>query len=320
MREKILKIACIGECMIELQETGPGQTKQTFGGDTLNTAIYAARLGDSLPLEVDYVTAVGRDTFSAKMIAFWEQEGVGSDLVLRQEGELPGLYYIELDEHGERIFHYWRSVAAAKRCFEYPGSPQILQQLEGYDAIYLSGISLAIYTKKSREALLERLKQLAARGVALYFDCNFRPHLWNTKDEAIEVYKELYPISDTVFLTTDEAAALFGTYDTSRVHRELENYGAKESVIKDGDKPCSIHSEGKTIVVSAEKKVAVVDTTAAGDSFSAVYLVAKRFGCTAKQAAEKAHKAAAYVVCHKGAIAPKEYMPISGEEIARCRK
>lgn len=320
MREKILKIACIGECMIELQETGPEQTKQTFGGDTLNTAIYAARLGDSLPLKVDYVTAVGRDTFSAKMIAFWEKEGVGSDLVLRQEGELPGLYYIELDEHGERIFHYWRSVAAAKKCFEYPGSSQILQQLESYDAIYISGISLAIFTEKSRKALLSRLKELAAKGVALYFDCNFRSHLWETKEQAIKIYQELYPISDTVFLTTEEAADLFDTYDTSKVHRELENFGAKESVIKDGDKPCSIHSEGKTIVVSAEKKVEVVDTTAAGDSFSAVYLIAKRFGCTAQQAAEKAHKAAAYVVGHKGAIAPKECMPVSGEEIARCTK
>ena len=35
-----LKLALIGECMIELQETEPGVTTQTFGGDTLNTAIY----------------------------------------------------------------------------------------------------------------------------------------------------------------------------------------------------------------------------------------------------------------------------------------
>lgn len=306
--------------MIELQETGPGQTKQTFGGDTLNTAIYSSRLSDSLPLQVDYVTAVGTDNFSSRMIDFWEKEGVGSNLVLRQDGELPGLYYIELDEKGERIFHYWRNAAAAKKCFEYTRSPGILDLLDNYDGVYLSGISLAIYTEKSRSILINRLKELASLGVAIYFDCNFRPHLWPSTEMAVKVYKELYPISETVFLTTEEAADLFATSDLNQVHHELESLGAKESVIKNGDKPCSIYSLGETHIVPAEKGVEVVDTTAAGDSFSGVYLVAKKFGCPARQAAEMAHKAAAYVVHHKGAIAPKELMPVSGQDIAHCSK
>ena len=95
---KPVKIALIGECMIELQEISPGVTNQTFGGDTLNTAIYCARLARDLPLEIDYVTALGTDTFSERMVKFWEQVGVGSSLVIRQPGETPGLYYIELEE------------------------------------------------------------------------------------------------------------------------------------------------------------------------------------------------------------------------------
>ena len=126
---KPMRIALIGECMIELQETGPDQTRQTFGGDTLNTAIYCARLARDLPLHIDYVTALGQDNFSSRMIQFWEKEGVGSSLVQRKQGELPGLYYIELDEHGERIFHYWRSASAARKCFEYPGSEKILENI-----------------------------------------------------------------------------------------------------------------------------------------------------------------------------------------------
>ena len=73
-----MKIACIGECMIELQEISPGVTSQTFGGDTLNTAIYCARLARDLPLQIDYVTALGTDTFSDRMVRFWEAEGVGN--------------------------------------------------------------------------------------------------------------------------------------------------------------------------------------------------------------------------------------------------
>ena len=34
------RIALIGECMIELQHRADGSLQQSFGGDTLNTAVY----------------------------------------------------------------------------------------------------------------------------------------------------------------------------------------------------------------------------------------------------------------------------------------
>lgn len=313
-----LKLACIGECMIELQETAPGVTKQTFGGDTLNTAIYCARLARELPLTVDYVTALGTDTFSRRMVAFWEQEGVGSSLVLREPGETPGLYYIELEESGERIFHYWRSTAAAKKCFQYPDSGRILDALSDFDGIYLSGISLAILTPLSRSRLIEKLGAIAASGKAIYFDCNYRPHLWASPDEAKEAYRQLYPISQIVFLTTEEAQILFDGATRDDVHRTLQDLGAGESVLKDGDKPCTIYCAGEWFEVPAQRVEVVVDTTAAGDSFSAVYLVARRFGCSPAAAAAMAHKTAAYVVCHKGAVAPLAQMPVTGSDITDC--
>ena len=315
---KPTKIACIGECMIELQEISPGVTSQTFGGDTLNTAIYCARLARDLPLEIDYVTALGTDTFSERMVRFWENEGVGSSLVLRQPGETPGLYYIELEETGERIFHYWRSTAAAKKCFEYPDSNRVLEALSGYSGIYLSGISLAIFTPESRTRLLSKLNELSGQGISIYFDCNFRPHLWNSKEEAIELYRQLYGLSEIVFLTTEEGELLLDGATGGDVHRTLMELGCSESVLKDGDKPCSISAGGTIIEVPAEKVTSVVDTTAAGDSFSGVYLVARKFGCPAPAAARMAHKTAAYVVCHKGAVAPLEKMVITGKDIAKC--
>jgi 2-dehydro-3-deoxygluconokinase len=313
-----VKIALIGECMIELQEISPGVTSQTFGGDTLNTAIYCARLARDLPLKIDYVTALGTDTFSERMVRFWEQEGVGSSLVLRQPGETPGLYYIELEASGERIFHYWRSTAAAKKCFEYPDSGRVLEALSDYNGIYLSGISLAIFTPESRQRLLTRLEEISSQGISIFFDCNFRPHLWSSKEDAIELYRRLYRISEIVFLTTEEAEVLLDGATGEQVHRALKQLGCGESVLKDGDKPCSIHADGTIVEVPAEKVAQVVDTTAAGDSFSAVYLVARKFGCSTATAAQMAHQTAAYVVCHKGAVAPLEKMVITGKDIAKC--
>lgn len=313
-----MKLALIGECMVELQETAPGVTKQTFGGDTLNTAIYCARLARNLPLSVDYVTALGTDSFSDRMVNFWEQDGVGSSLVLRQPGETPGLYYIEVDDRGERVFHYWRSTAAAKKCFEYPQSGQLLDKLADYDAIYLSGISLAILTVESRSRLIKRLTELAALNTSIYYDCNYRPHLWESEEQAIEISKQLYKISDIVFLTVEEAEVLLEGEQGDAAHRKLKELGAGESVIKDGDKPCSIFSENRLVTIPAESVSQAVDTTAAGDSFSGVYLVARRYGCPAETAARMAHKTAAYVVRNRGAIAPLKEMPITGQDIIDC--
>jgi len=318
-RETVMKIALIGECMVELQETSPAVTKQTFGGDTLNTAIYCARLARTLPLDIDYVTALGTDSFSDRMVSFWEQEGVGSSLVLRQPGETPGLYYIELDSRGERIFHYWRSTAAAKKCFEYPESNQLLEKLADYDGIYLSGISLAILNPESRSRLIGRLKELAGGNTSIYFDCNYRPHLWESENDAIETCEHVYGISEIVFLTVEEADSLLRGSQGEDAHRKLKDFGAGESVIKDGDNPCSIFSENRRIEIPAEAVAQVVDTTAAGDSFSGVYLVARRFGCSAQTAAQMAHRTAAYVVCNKGAVVPLDGMPITGQDIANCK-
>ena len=59
------RVACIGECMIELREAADGRLSRGYGGDTLNTALYLARLGAA----VDYVTALGDDAWSDEMIA-----------------------------------------------------------------------------------------------------------------------------------------------------------------------------------------------------------------------------------------------------------
>ena len=313
-----VKLALIGECMIELQEVAPSETRQTFGGDTLNTAIYCARLARELPLEVDYVTALGTDSFSSRMVRFWEKEGVGSELVIRQENESPGLYYIEVDEIGERVFHYWRSTSAAKKCFEYPGSKAVLERLGGYDGIYLSGISMAVFTAPSRKKLLKRLIELASTGTSLYYDFNYRPHLWESRDTAIDICRQLCRISEIVFLTTEEANDLLDGATGKEAHEALAELGATESVLKDGENPCTIYTDGTMISVPADKVEKVVDTTAAGDSFSAVYLVARKFGCSPRQAAAMAHRTAAYVVCHKGAVAPLENMTVRGRDIASC--
>src|SRR6201995_749485 len=147
------RVASIGECMIELKQAGSGLYARGFGGDTLNTAVYLARLGVS----VDYITALGDDPLSDEMIAGWQAEGVGTGKAARLAGKPPGVYLIATDDKGERGSCHWRESAAARSLLDLPGTELLLQSLAGYKLVYLSAITLSIYAEAARARLLAAL-------------------------------------------------------------------------------------------------------------------------------------------------------------------
>jgi 2-dehydro-3-deoxygluconokinase len=69
----VIRVASIGECMIELRHRSATALDLAYGGDTLNTAVYLARLTRDRDARVDYVTAVGDDAYSDGMLARWQE-------------------------------------------------------------------------------------------------------------------------------------------------------------------------------------------------------------------------------------------------------
>jgi 2-dehydro-3-deoxygluconokinase len=166
-------VASIGECMIELSRTGTGVLAESFGGDSLNTATYLARLG----VRVDYVTALGDDPWSEEMVRRWQAEGIGTERVLRVPGRLPGLYVIDIGDKGERRFHYWRQNSAARLLFELrkpkTSCARCLSMMDLPDGGHAS-----LYGETGRGRLFEVLDAARAQGRRVAFDTNFRPRGW----------------------------------------------------------------------------------------------------------------------------------------------
>jgi 2-dehydro-3-deoxygluconokinase len=305
------KIAIIGECMIELSEKGEN-IKRGFGGDTLNTAVYLARQSDTEQLRVDYVTALGTDSFSDQMIAAWQQEQVQTGLIQRLDNKMPGLYFIETDEHGERTFWYWRSDAAARYWLDSPQSDAICQQLAHYDYLYLSGISLAILPAASREKLMALLSACRQNGGKVIFDNNYRPRLWADKSSAQQAYAAMLQHTDIAFLTLDDEHLLWGEQPLEAVLTRTRNAGVQEIVIKRGAESCLVSVGASPLYDVPAMKLAkekVIDTTAAGDSFSAGYLALRLQGAAPDAAAARGHLTASTVIQHRGAIIPLSAMP-----------
>jgi len=299
-----MKVASIGECMIEFSAARDGLFARAFGGDTLNTAVYLSRLG----IDTAYVTALGDDALSDAMVAAWQGEGIATSEVLRVAGRVPGLYMIERDARGERSFLYWRDRAPAREFFDR-ADDATLERLSRFDWLYLSGISLSLYGETGRARLRELLVAARRNGGRIAFDGNYRPRGWSDAEAARRAFDAILPLVDLALPTLEDEQALFGDADAAACLARLKAQGASEIVVKRGPLGCLIEARGQRAEIPPPQVVQPIDTTAAGDSFNAAYLAARIFGAAPAQAAQAGHRLASAVIMSPGAVIAREAMP-----------
>jgi 2-dehydro-3-deoxygluconokinase len=298
------RIASIGECMLELSaaQGQPDLRRLGFGGDTLNTAIYLARLG----VPVDYVTALGDDPYSDRMVEAWRSENVGTGLVQRIAGRLPGLYMIEVDANGERRFFYWRQQAPAREIFGNESTADLCGALLRYKWLYLSGISLSLYGEAGRERLFDLLRQFRAEGGKVAFDSNYRARAWPSVEVARREIRDQLALTDLVLSSLEDETGLNKVSTAEQACDLIHGLGPRTVVIKQGGQGCVVSINGRKSAVPPVKVARIVDATAAGDSFNAGFLAATLRGEDPLQAAKLGHRCAAVVIGHHGAIVPRE--------------
>ena len=292
----------VGEVMVELARGPDGRFALGYGGDTFNTAVYLARLG----VDTAYATALGEDPYSDGIVARATDEGVSTELVLRESGRAPGLYLIETDKKGERTFHYWRDTSPARELFELPGWERVAEAIVTADLVYFSGITLSLYSNAGIGRLLATLEYARQRGAKIAFDSNYRPRGWkNDEARARAVFAEALTRVDIALPTFEDEARLWGDADPVATVERLRGLGVSEIAVKNGPKAALVDAQGVRAEVPVPKTVKPVDTTAAGDAFNAAYLAARLRGAEPLAAARAAHVLAAEVIRHRGAIIPR---------------
>jgi 2-dehydro-3-deoxygluconokinase len=297
------RVACVGECMVELGLPRPGETaaRLGFAGDTANAAIYLKRAAGAA-VAASYVTAVGTDALSDGMVDFLGRHGLETDLIERRPDRAPGLYAISLDAAGERSFTYWREASAARTLFEAPCTVTP-ERMAGFDLIYLSGITLAVLSPTARQALRKFLAEYRRTGGRVAFDSNYRPRLWPDRGAAQREIGALWKLTDVGLPSVDDEFALWGDADEEAVLARLARAGVREGALKRGPAgPRPIGWDGDAPEFAPEPKP--VDTTAAGDSFNGAYLAALLAGLAPPERLAAGHAMAAHVIRHPGAVVP----------------
>ena len=225
------KIVVVGEGMIELARgVAAAAWVVGQGGDTLNTAIHLARLGN----DVAFLTALGDDPFSHDLRGKWAGEGIDPALVLTDPTRRPGLYAITNDADGERHFTYWRSDSAARRMFALPGIDAALAMADQADLLVYSMITLAILPPEGRDALFDLARRVRQRGGRVAFDTNYRAMLWPDAAAARDAHAAAMRIADIGLPTLEDEAALLGTDDIALVLDRWRAAAVAEIVVKQG--------------------------------------------------------------------------------------
>jgi 2-dehydro-3-deoxygluconokinase len=286
-------VVSLGEPLYELNRQPDGNWLTGFGGDTLNVAIAAARLGSNTA----YVTRLGDDIFAAELRDLMQREAIDMTALRADRGAPTGLYFVTHGPSGH-VFTYRREGSAASRMLPADLDPGLIASAR---FLHASGISQAI-SETAAETVAAAISMARNAGVGVSFDTNFRSRLW-TAEKARPVIEAAAAQADILKTSAEDAAALFGLTAPPDVARHLLGLGAKAVII-------TLGREGVVIATAAGRElipgrqVSAVDATGAGDAFTGALLAELSRGVPLARAARFANAAAALSTLGYGAIAP----------------
>lgn len=286
-------VVALGEPLYELNRQPDGNWLTGFGGDTLNVAIAAARLGS----RAAYVTRLGDDIFAAELRGLMDREGIDTAAVAADPGAPTGLYFVTHGPAGH-VFTYRRAGSAASRMTPASLDPSLIASAR---FLHASGISQAI-SDSAAETVAAAIAMARRAGVRVSYDTNFRPRLWSA-DKARPVIEAAAASADILKTSAEDAEALFGLAEPSAIGRHLLGLGAGAVVITRGrDGAALVTRDGVELVPG--RAVAAVDATGAGDAFTGALLAELACGQPMSRAVRFANAAAALSTLGYGAIAP----------------
>jgi len=286
-------IVALGEPLYELNRRPDGLYLPGFGGDTLNVAIAAARLG----ARAAYVTRLGGDVFGDELAALMQREGLDTSGVARDPDAPTGLYFVTHGASGH-VFTYRRAGSAASLMRPGDIAPQ---RFSGVGFFHASGISQAI-SDSAAETVASAIGLARAAGARVSFDTNYRPRLWPVS-RARPAIARAAAAAHVLKTSAEDCEALIGTGDPAAIAGHFLGLGAEAVIV-------TLGAEGVALATAAERcrlpgfRVAAVDATGAGDAFTGALLAELIRGEPLAAAARFANAAAALSTLGYGAIAP----------------
>lgn len=252
------------------------------GGKGSNQAIAAARLGADATL----LTAIGPDAAAEDALQLWTKEGVGTEHIVRSSAPTM-VGFIVVDPAGENQI----SIA--------PGA------LDHLTAQHVEACRPAIRDADLVVVSMEIPVQAAHAALRAAHESG-TPALLNPAP-ALPLPNEIWGWVDVITPNRSEAAQILGLdenhdLDVATLLGRLREKTPATIVLTLGSEGCAVLADGDPYVVAPHPPHTVVDTTGAGDTFTAALAVALTEGRPLQDAVRFANAAGALAVTVSGVI------------------
>ncbi|MEM2990966.1 MAG: carbohydrate kinase family protein [Halobacteria archaeon] len=286
---KKLDIIAIGAILIDLigkAERLPKREEEVFlnelialpGGSAANTAAACARLG----LKTGFIGKIGEDDFGEFLKQDLAREGVDITELKKTQEKQTGTCFIVMDRKKER--HMYAYSGAANLLLPSDINPEYVNSA---GIVHLADLkNIAPLIQAAKQARGETKVSLNPGG--LIINLGYRK------------IKPLLKLMDIYISSKDEAAKLYKTEDVEKLAAKLLKEGIAIVALTLGKRGCYIANANKSLRIPGFK-VKAVDTTGAGDAFSAGFLYGLAKELSLEECGRYANATAALCVSTPGA-------------------
>ncbi|MDL5360794.1 carbohydrate kinase [Halalkalicoccus sp. NIPERK01] len=295
-------ILVAGETLVDFLPEHPGSLREveTFtrrpGGAPANVAVGLAVL-EEVPW---FWTRVGSDPFGDDLVETLVEYGLPERFVERDPEAKTTLAFVSHDETADRQFSFYRDGTADTRM----ESGTVDDLLRGVSWVHLGGVTLA--SEPSRAATLDLAERASEHGCTVSFDPNARPELWNGRTEFERQVGEILPHVDVLKATPEDLAEAGIDGEGVALARAACERGPHTTLL-------TLGGEGALAVATADAPwtgeathpgypVEPVDTTGAGDAFTAGAIAALSGGEDLEEALSFGNAVAATTTTAEGAM------------------
>ena len=264
-------VVCLGEALIDRLGPPGGDpavdrpVDDRLGGAPANVACGLARLGTP----VAFAGRLGQDAIGEAFSSLFAERGVDTTLLQRDAKRPSRIVLVRRSLEGERQFQGFdgdQGVGFADQALESVALPQARWLLIG---------TLPLAAPTSASALLSAVRQARSLGIAMALDVNWRPTFWDVTADpeagpsaaARAVIQPLLDQAALIKLAREEALWLFNTDDPCTIQKALPQ--RPNVVVTDGAAPVRWQLADDSGQQVAFQPPSVVDTTGAGDAFTA---------------------------------------------------
>lgn len=284
-----MSVTVIGDAFIDMivpvQGIKPGETHHrkiiTLCGGTANVAVQIAKFGE----QSKFVGKVGDDAFGRFFSQNLGTNGV-RDLTFVDDENPTGLCISLAYDNGERM------MVASRGANDYLKKEEIrscIDEILDSKMVYFSGYSLL--SRKSAESVLHAIEECYKQNCKIYFNPG-APNLIKGSFKSI-----ISDFVDVLILNIEEAKNVTKKNKIEEIAKSLSDM-VDTVVITMGNGGCII-SKGDEYLYIETEKMDVLDTTGAGDAFSAGFILGKLKGREERKCARLGNETAANFLLEK---------------------